>query len=269
MRALRLSTAPDERTGHHSGVRVAACGAAGWRAVERLARGSTAEVWRAVDAAGREAALKRPREELRARPEMAAVLAAEHRWLVALGGAPFVTPLDYANLQGVPTLVLEYLPGGDLVSLIGAPAARWLPALRTVARALAALHARGAAHGDLKARNVLFAADGTARVIDLGGVRPLDGPAGPGTAAYRPAVSAVTGRRADAFALAALAFELCSARLPYGRAGQAFVGQEPPDVASGDTAMARLVSTARRELAGGGARGLSPLVDVIESVRAG
>lgn len=269
MRAPRLSTASDAPTADNARVHATTRGGAIWRPVERLGRGGTAEIWRAVDGTGREAALKRPREEWRGRPEAASALAREHHWLQALAGDPFVATLGLAEHHGLPMLVLEYLPGGDLVSLVGAPAVHWLPPLKVVARALSALHTRGVAHGDLKARNVLFAADGTARVIDLTSVGPLDGPARAGTAAYRPAGQAVTGGRADAFALAVLTYELCCGRLPFGPEGQAFSGQEAPGAGAIEEGVARLVAVVRRELAGGAVRGLSPLLDVIESVRAG
>jgi serine/threonine protein kinase len=271
MRALHLSTACSSPNNDNPGLRSEVRADAGthWRPLELLGRGGTAEVFRAVDEAGREAALKRHRDELRAQPGMADRLSAEHRWLRSLGGEPFVATMGITAVDGTPTLVLEYLPGGDLVSLVGARAVHWLPPLRAVARALAMLHACGAAHGDLKARNVLFAADGTARLIDLASVGPLDAPAQRGTPAYRPAGCGVTGRQADAFAFAALAFELCFARLPFGRDGQAAQGQEPPAPAIAEEGVARLAETARRELSAGGIRGLSPLLDVIESVRAG
>lgn len=240
-----------------------------WHAVESLGRGGSAEAWRVTDDAGREVALKVLRSELRDRPGAAEVLRREHAWLAALAGAPFVASFGVTEFRGSPALALEYLPGGDLVSVLGAPPRHWLPALRAVSAALAALHARGAAHGDLKARNVLFAADGGARVVDLATVGPLDAPAPRATAAYRPAGEQVTARQADCFALAALAFELLAGRLPFGPAGQTSVGQVPPRLASADAVVAALGSAVRGALRDGGRRGLSPLLDVIESVDAG
>lgn len=271
MRARRSATACNTPSSDEASLRSVAHTDAPtrWRPIELLGRGGTAEVWRVADGAGREAVLKRARKEFLARPGLAAVLVAEYRWLETLKGEPFVAPLGFAEADGEALLALEYLPGGDLVSLLGARAVHWLSPLQTVARALVALHARGAAHADLKARHVLFAADGTARLIDLATVGPLDAPARPGTAAYRPAGRGVTGLQADAFALAALVFELCFARLPYGPEGQSFEGEEPAALRAGDRCIAKLAATARHELAAGGSRGLSPLLDVIESVRAG
>jgi serine/threonine protein kinase len=271
MRALRLSTAPDGRARDNAvaGSESSAIGAPAWRLVELLGRGGTAEVWRAVDPAGQPVALKRLHPALRARAGATQCLRREHDWLIALAGGPFVASRGWVEGDGGPWLALEYLPGGDLVSLVGARPAHWLPALRRVAEAVAALAAAGVAHGDVKARNVLFGADGDARVIDLLAARPLDAPAPPGTAAYRPAGEPVTAGAADAFALAALAFELLTGRLPYGLAGQAFVGEAPVLAARPESSVAILAAVACRELAAGGRRGLSPLLDVIESVHAG
>ena len=120
----------------------------------------------------------------------------------------------------MPALALEYLPHGDLVPLLGAASEQWLPAFRSVVAALARSHRHGFAHGDVKPRNVLFAADGSARLIDFSSARPLESPAAASTAAYGlPARLLPSARDADCFALAVLLFELATGRLPYGPAG--------------------------------------------------
>jgi serine/threonine protein kinase len=81
--------------------------------------------------------------------------------------------------DSVPALVMEYLPGGDLVPLLGATSEHWLPAFRGAVAALLQAHRSGFAHGDVKARNVLFAADGSARLVDFSAARPLESPAAP------------------------------------------------------------------------------------------
>jgi serine/threonine-protein kinase len=237
--------------------------------VEWVGRGGVAEVWRAVDATGRVVALKKLRSELRGRLGAVAHLERENEWLQALEGGPFVISHGLIDHEGSAALVLEYLPGGDLVSLVGASPRHWLPALRTVTAAVAALHSRGVAHGDLKARNVLFASDGSARIIDLASVQPVDARAECATAAYRPAEQGVTAGQADCFALAVLSFELLTGRLPFGPAGQKVVGQQPTTPASGDSPAAALAAAVCGGLAAGGREGLSPLSEVIESVDAG
>lgn len=239
-----------------------------WRAVELLGSGGTAEVWRAVAPDGREAALKLVKRELRRRPGANALLRREHEILRTVASPHLVAAHDLIENDGSAVLVLEYLPHGDLVPLVGAPPRQWLPTFSAVVAALAALERHGLAHGDLKARNVLFAADGGARLADLTSARPLEAPAAVATPAYGlPELRGAHAREADRFALAALLFELATGRLPYGPLGAA-AGTELAAGAAADPTAAALQAAARAALqARGRVQGLSYFVDVIESVR--
>jgi len=237
-----------------------------WRAVELIGSGGTAEVWRAVAPDGREAALKLVKRALRRHPGANALLRREHEVLRSVASPHLVAAYDLIECKGAAVLVLEYLPHGDLVPLVGAPPRQWLPALSAVVAALAALERHGLAHGDLKARNVLFAADGSARLADLTSARPLDAPAVVATAAYGlPQPRGAQAREADCFALAALLFELATGRLPYGPSGPA-AGAELAAVGA-DSPVAALAAAAGAALQARGRMGLSYFVDVIESVR--
>ena len=239
-----------------------------WRVAASLGRGGTAEVWHAVAANGREAAAKLPKRELRRHAGANELIRREHELLRSVASPHLVEPYELIDCDGVAVLMLEYLPHGDLVSMLGAPPRQWLPAFATVVSALVALERHGVAHGDVKARNVLFSADGTARLVDLASARPLDAPAVEATAAYgAPSASDLCAQEADCFALAVLLFELVTARLPYGPDGAA-AGAEAVQVASVDAAAAPLLAAAQTALRAGG-RGLrlSYFGDVIESVR--
>ena len=240
-----------------------------WCAVALLGSGGTAEVWRAVAPDGREAALKLAKRELRRHGGANALLRREHDILRTVGSPHLVAPVELIDCEGAAVLVLEYLPHGDLVPLLGAPPRQWLPAFSAVLSALGALEGHGLAHGDVKARNVLFAADGSARLADLTSARPLDAPAAVTTAAYGlPALRGTSAREADCFALAALLFELATARLPFGPRGAA-AGAPLSDVGLADPVAAQLKEAALAALqARGRVRGLSYFSDVIESVRA-
>jgi serine/threonine protein kinase len=241
-----------------------------WRPVALYGRGGTAEVWHAVARDGREAAFKRLRPEFRQRADLRDRLRREFEVLRSVASPCLVRALEIIECDDGPALVLEYLPNGDLVSLLGLPVRHWLPALRDVAAALDALHAHGVAHGDLKARNVLFGADHEARVIDLTAARALDERAVGATAAYAvPAAMHASARAADAFAFATLVFELVTGRLPYGSCGAVQVRDVRPAPWPVEPAARRLLSAALATLeAGGGPQGLSPIADVIESVSA-
>jgi serine/threonine protein kinase len=234
-------------------------------------RGGTAEVWRALGPQGQSAALKRLKPELRQRADLSAMLRREYALLRSVASPHLVTPLALVECDDGPAIALEYLPNGDLVSLLGMPTQHWLPALRGVVSALTELHDNGVAHGDIKARNVLFAADHTARLIDLTAARAVDEPAIPATAAYRlPAGTQASARAGDCFALAALLFELTTARLPYGTEGAARVRELRPAACPADPAARRLLAAAVAMLEAGGSlpQGLSHFADVIESVSA-
>ncbi len=244
--------------------------AGGWRPVAMCGRGGTAEVWLARAHDGSEAALKRLQPALRQHPAARERLRNEFALLRAVASPGVVTPLELVEYEDGPALALEYLPNGDLVSLVGAPPRYWLAALGAVLAALADLHSHGVAHGDLKARNVLFARDLSARLVDLSSARPVDGPAARSTAAYSlPRGVAGTARAADCFAFAVLLYELATGRLPYGAEGPTRLGDILPALPK-DPLAAGLAAAAEPMLTTGGglAEGLSYFTDVIESVGA-
>ena len=234
----------------------------GWQLREQLGRGGSACVWRAVDGAGRIAALKVPHAHA------ADLLRHEHSLLAAFRLPAVVATLGLVSSPDRTALALEYLPGGDLVALAGGPPRHWLPALRDVWAALCELHAHGYAHCDVKARNVLFGADARPRLIDFAAARPLDAPLrrSVATAACTPAGDSTSGRAADCFAFAALTYELGTGRLPYGATGARRQGEAPGAPPAGARAM-RLFGLAADVLRAGGCvrDGLSVFADGIES----
>jgi serine/threonine protein kinase len=241
-----------------------------WRFVARLGRGGTAEVWHARAPDGREAALKLASPALRGHPVVNAALRHEYDVLRAVASPHLVEPYELLEPAGSVVLVLEYLPHGDLVPLIGGEPQHWLPAVRRVLAALMDLHRHGFGHGDVKAANVLFASDGTARLADLTSARPIDAPAVAATAAHElPAGSPALVRDADCFAFAVLLFQLVSGRLPYGPAGSTDLAAiaAVPSVHADSSAASLLCATQAALRAGGCVRGLSYFVDVLVSVR--
>ncbi len=69
-------------------------------------------------------------------------------------------------------VVMEFLPGGTLASLLQArsPAVegRKIEIMRQAARGLEYVHSRGIVHRDISPRNVMLDGDGTAKLIDFG-----------------------------------------------------------------------------------------------------
>jgi serine/threonine protein kinase len=234
--------------------------------VELIGRGGTSEVWRAVGDGGREAALKTPRPESRHHAGAALLIRREYEVLRAVAGRHIVEAYELVEHDAAPALLMEYLPHGDLVPLVGAPPEHWLPAFRATVTALLEVHRRGFAHGDVKARNVLFAADGGARLVDFTSARPLESQAALSTPAYGlPVRFQAIARDGDCFALAALLYELSTGRLPYGAAGPADVSEVPAVAPSDPRATPLLAGAVRALRAAGRVESPAYFLDVIES----
>lgn len=136
---------------------------------------------------------------------------------------------DWGDDGGRPYLVLEYLAGGSLRSLLDsgeqldvAQAAR---VMREAAEGLAFAHSRGFVHRDIKPANLLFDAEGRTRVADFGLARALaeaahtepDG-AVVGTARYAAPEQARGDRaegKADLYSLALTIVEAVTGEVPF------------------------------------------------------
>jgi hypothetical protein len=88
---------------------------------------------------------------------------------------------DFGEHEGMPFLVMEYVPGPSLLQMLGArgrfPVAEAVAIGRRIAEALDAFHERRLVHRDLKPANVILdpRGDGRLTLVDLGLVKDLSG----------------------------------------------------------------------------------------------
>jgi serine/threonine protein kinase/peroxiredoxin len=140
-----------------------------YRIEEELGGGSFGTVFRARDRSlDREVALKvlRPGS-----PVPAASLLAEARAAAALNHPNICIIYAVDSSEGIPMIVMEYIAGQPLSKLMkpGPLPRDQVAALgRQVALGMAAAHAQGVVHGDLKPANVLVTPAGAAKIVDFG-----------------------------------------------------------------------------------------------------
>jgi len=117
----------------------------------------------------RPVALKVLAEHLAGDAEFRARFLREARIASRLHHSNLVRTFDITELDGLPCIVMELVPGGTLAGgrLSRAEAA-------DVARGLAYAHGQGVVHRDLKPANLLRAADGTVKIADFGVARAAE-----------------------------------------------------------------------------------------------
>ena len=139
----------------------------------RLGHGGMAVVWLATDTRlGRPVAIKVLSETLACEHDYLGRFEREARIAAGLQHPNLVSVYDY-DAGARPYLVMEYIEGGDLASLIEArraPRAEELAA--ELLAALGHIHRAGVLHRDVKPQNVLVDGYGHARLTDFGIARP-------------------------------------------------------------------------------------------------
>src|SRR6266536_1230247 len=152
----------------------------------------------------------------------------EARAAAALAHTNIVQLFDYGEEEGRPYMVFEYLPGGSLEECLAEdpvlPDSDVERIARDIAAGLAHAHERGVVHRDLKPGNVLFDAEGRAKIADFG-IAQLSGAdtltdAGTvlGTAAYI-SPEQVRGEAAtamsDVYSFGVVLYRVLAGRLPF------------------------------------------------------
>ena len=223
---------------------------AGYRLLERVGEGGTAEVYRAEHAERGPSAFKVLRPRLRGDPTAVKRFLREAGYGARVSHPGVVRTFDYGEADGLYYLALEWAPGDSLAAFLhrngplAPPAAVAL--VRQLADALAAAHHAGIIHRDLKPENIMYdPATKRARLLDFGIARDTEVPPEErltrtgffvGTLQY-VAPEALSGElvdgRADIYSLATIAYYLLTGRHPYnGRSPRELFQQlltQPPE----------------------------------------
>jgi serine/threonine-protein kinase len=165
----------------------------------RLGGGGCGDVYRARDTVlHRQVALKvlLPDDAERQHGDARARILREATAAAALDHPHAVSIFDVGEVDGVPYLAMEHIVGRSLRDHIGdatVPFERRVRWLSDVALALAAAHARGLVHRDVKPENVMVRDDGFVKVVDFGIARSTSvTPTGPTVAEALP--TSVSGK---------------------------------------------------------------------------
>ncbi len=149
-----------------------------YRLDELLGQGGMATIYRATDTQlGREVAIKLLRPEYLRDPDFGSRFRQEAQNAASLSHPNVVTVYDYGEDPSGPYIVMEYVDGEDLATILRRngplPPAQAARVTAAAARALQAAHARGIVHRDVKPGNVLIARDGRVKVVDFGIARAI------------------------------------------------------------------------------------------------
>jgi hypothetical protein len=231
----------------------------GYRLVGKLGAGGMGQVFLGVSPGGRKVAVKLIHPFYAESAQFRARFAREIRAARRVGGFHTAPVVDADPQSDPPWMVTAYIEGPSVqedVDRNGPLPAEGLRALGAgLAEGLAAIHASGLVHRDLKPGNVILAADGP-RIIDFGVARAVDGTAGlttagavVGTFAYMSPEQVrgeVAGQASDVFSLGAVLAFAATGRPPFG-ADLAYtvmfrITGQPPDLAGlADQGLAGLI----------------------------
>ncbi len=209
-----------------------------FRVIEPLGGGAMGEVWLTEDTrTGAHRVLKVVSEAWLRMPGARRRLFEEARAATNIRHPRVAAVREIVEIGGHPMLVLDYVDGEALDARLAREAMSVEHALVVaidVAEAVAAAHAEGVMHYDLKPSRVRLPSDGRAVVLDFGvaRVRPAasaqvlrsvvagaaDAPrftGTPGYAAPEQLTGRSTDRRSDIYSIGALLFEMLAGRCPF------------------------------------------------------
>ncbi|HYJ85313.1 MAG TPA: protein kinase [Pyrinomonadaceae bacterium] len=227
-----------------------------YKILEKLGAGGQGTVYKAIDSKlGRTVVIKVLPEELVAKEANRKRFEREARLASSLDHPNICTIFDLNVIDGVHFIAMQYIDGRNVRQLVNGRPLQLESALSIaiqVTDALAAAHAQGIIHRDIKAGNVMVNSKGQAKVLDFGLAKLLDDEAARtsgihhteltevgipyGTATYAAPEQARGDRvdsRADIFSTGVLLYEMLTGTWPFrGKTAvdvrHAVLHEEPP-----------------------------------------
>lgn len=209
-----------------------------YRIESEIGRGGMATVYRALDLSlEREVAVKVLHPKLATDSEIVARFRAEAQAAARLSHPSIVQIFDTGAEDGLYFIVMEYLPEPDLKTIIRnyapLPADKVTEVAVQACEALGYAHQHGIIHRDVKPHNILFTADGRAKLVDFGiaaavGMRTQEGVL-VGSAHYI-SPEEVRGNaptpQSDLYSLGVVMYECLTGRTPYqGETAEAVIAR--------------------------------------------
>src|ERR1044071_9392369 len=209
-----------------------------YKILEKLGEGGQGTVYKAVDSKlGRTLVIKVLPAELTAREANLKRFEREAKLASALDHPNICTIFDLNEINGIHFIAMQYIEGKNVRQLVNGRPLSLESALSIAlqtADALAAAHARGIIHRDIKAGNVMVTPNGQVKVLDFGLAKLLDEDAARtsgihhteitevgvpyGTATYAAPEQARGDRvdsRADIFSTGVLLYEMLTGTWPF------------------------------------------------------
>ena len=209
-----------------------------YKILEKLGEGGQGTVYKAVDSKlGRTVVIKVLPAELTAREANLKRFEREARLASALDHPNICTIFDLNEINGIHFIAMQYIEGRNVRQLVNGRPLSLESALSIAlqtADALAAAHAHGIIHRDIKAGNVMVTPTGQVKVLDFGLAKLLDEEAARtsgihhteltevgvpyGTATYAAPEQARGDRvdsRADIFSTGVLLYEMLTGTWPF------------------------------------------------------
>ncbi len=209
-----------------------------------MGEGGMGEVVKARDELlGRDVAVKLLNNEFTTNPEAQQLFLKEAQSLALLSHPNLVAVHDIADLNGRVAMVMEFVEGENLETMVDSKRLSFGSAVRIgieTATVLAFLHKKGLIHRDIKPANIMVRDDGVVKLIDFGLARVFDELAArttmvrgtPGYMSPEQFRGETPTFKSDIYQLGATLFEMFAGRLPFmsNDLAAAHLKDSPPDL---------------------------------------